>query len=125
MGVGIDASGPLFDGRAARIIEAACQDGQDGVADHAVNLIHDRLGQVLRHPTGYYESQIVTDKSREQDVVNDGGVVYGPWLEGVGSRNKSTRFPGYGTFRLVAQEIERDAGRVAEEAMAPRLRELG
>jgi hypothetical protein len=43
MGVDIDASGPLFDGRAARIIEAACQDGQDGVADHAVNLIHDRL----------------------------------------------------------------------------------
>ncbi len=42
--------------------------------------------------------------------VHDSGIVYGPWLEGVGSRNfPVTRFKGYSTFRKVRQEIERKA----------------
>ena len=45
--------------------------------------------------------------------VHDSGIVYGPWLEGVGSRNYPvTRFRGYSTFRKVAQEIERKAPRM-------------
>jgi len=45
--------------------------------------------------------------------VHDSGIVYGPWLEGVGSRNYPvTRFKGYSTFRKVRQEIERKAPRM-------------
>jgi hypothetical protein len=33
--------------------------------------------------------------------------VYGPWLEGVGSRNfPVTRFRGYHAFRVAAQELK-------------------
>ncbi len=42
--------------------------------------------------------------------VHDSDIVYGPWLEGVGSRNfPVTRFKGYSTFRKVAQQIDRKA----------------
>jgi hypothetical protein len=40
-------------------------------------------------------------------VISDRGVVYGPWLEGTGSRNQTTRFKGYASFRRVRDWLER------------------
>jgi hypothetical protein len=43
--------------------------------------------QVLQHPTGYYQSKITVERAGTGYRVTDQGVVYGPWLEGTGSRN--------------------------------------
>jgi len=40
-------------------------------------------------------------------VISDSGVVYGPWLEGVGSRNQATRFKGYAIFRRTRDKLQR------------------
>jgi hypothetical protein len=44
-------------------------------------------------------------------VVSDGGwsgPVYGPWLEGIGSRNAPvTRFRGYHAFRKASEALQR------------------
>jgi hypothetical protein len=40
-------------------------------------------------------------------------VIYGPWLEGVGSRNRTTRFKGYFTFRRTAQQLKSRSTAVA------------
>lgn len=45
-------------------------------------------------------------------VVSDSNAVYGPWLEGVSSRNQTTRFKGYAIFRKTAQKIGKIAGDV-------------
>jgi hypothetical protein len=125
--VSMRTRGPWFDARRDRIIHAAMRDAEDAVGREAYNRVQVRLRQVLRHPTGYYQSRIVTER-RDGGVVVDGGpgrVIYGPWLEGVGSRNfPVTRFRGYFTFRTVAQQLRADAAGIAERAMAPRLREL-
>lgn len=107
--------GPLFNGRVLAETEVMTSDIERTIADDAVNKVHNYLGQVLQHPTGYYESQIQTDRASDGVRVTDGGVIYGPWLEGTGSRNETTRFKGYHTFREVAQEIDREAGAVARE----------
>jgi hypothetical protein len=120
----VNASGPLLDGRAPGIIGAACQQGQDAVAREANNRVHARLHSVLRFPTGNYERHVVTDLAQRESRVTDSGIIYGHWLEGTGSRNRTTRFKGYFTFRAVTQEIRADAGRIAEDAMRPKLREL-
>lgn len=102
--------GPLFNGRALAETQVITVDIEKELAKDAVNKVHQRLGQVLRHPTGYYESQVQTERANTSgERVTDGGVIYGPWLEGVGSRNATTRFKGYATFRKVGQEIEREA----------------
>ena len=90
---------------------------QDAIAKEAENRIHARLGEVLKQPTGYYEGHIHTDRAVTDLAVTDTPVVYGPWLEGVGSRNKTTRFKGYGTFRRVAQQLDADAGVLAEKEL--------
>ena len=48
-------------------------------------------------------------------VVHDRRIIYGPWLEGVGSRNATTRFKGYSSFRRAFQELERQAPRLVEQ----------
>ena len=111
--------GPLLDGSAPKLVDAGAQEITDDVAQAALNLVHQRLGQVLRRPTGYYESRVVTDRAAGSDasLVTDQGVVYGPWLEGVGGRNKASRFKGYRTFRHVTEQISREAAKLAQPAV--------
>lgn len=119
------ATGPVFDGSAARLMKAYTDDAEAAIADEGVNQIQAELGHVLENPTGYYRSRIQTDRARGDEVVNDGGVIYGPWLEGVSSRNKSTRFKGYATFRKTKQRLQAKAGDIAERALRPYLGRIG
>jgi hypothetical protein len=86
----------------------------EALAQEGVNRVKARLGQVLQNPTGFYESRIQTVKGSTYRGISDGGVVYGGWLEGVDSRNKTTRFKGYRTFRTVQQSLTKDKEKIAQ-----------
>ncbi len=90
----------------------------DVLAQEAMNRVLDRLGRVLQHPTGYYESRIAIERRAVYRGVTDQRVRKGGWLEGVDPRNRTTRFKGYHTFREVKQSINRDKERI----IAPVLR---
>jgi hypothetical protein len=107
--VAVNVRGPLFDGRAAKAVEAFSRDAEREVAREGAGLVRARLRGVLRHPTGYYESRVTSTDNR----VHDSRVVYGPWLEGVGERNKTTRFKGYATFRRTTSELRAKAPAIA------------
>lgn len=121
----LDFDGPLFDGRAAAAGRRLVRDMSDTLGQRGKEMILERLGQVIKHPTGYYESQVRAEAHGSVDtVITDGGVVYGPWLEGTSSRNETTRFKGYGTFRRVAQELERDAEQLTRGDVDRAVREM-
>jgi len=64
-----------------------------------------------RHSVGDYRRDVGKTRTMISDykaMITDGGAVYGPWLEGASSRNQSTRFKGYGTFRKTAQYIQKN-----------------
>jgi hypothetical protein len=107
--------GPLFTGALNAAVDRKVHEIEDVVAQRAVNMVQAQLSNVLQHPTGYYESKIRTDRVTQGVSVNDDMVIYGPWLEGVGSRNKTTRFKGYATFRLVGQRVNSEAVTLAEK----------
>lgn len=115
--VDIQVTGPVFTGAADGIIDDYMKEAKQEIAQEGENLIGIWLDLVLQNPTGFYESQIVTSFVSEDPVLDDSGVVYGPWLEGVGSRNATTRFKGYHTFRVVAQDLQDAAPRIAEEVL--------
>lgn len=111
----VQRSGPLFDGRAEWAAHMWTEDIRATVEREAMTRIHRRLKTVLQNPTGYYESKIHTERSVNDTIITDTPVVYGPWLEGVGSRNYPvTRFVGYRTFRFVTQALNRQVGMVSE-----------
>ena len=101
-------TGPLFTGQTQKAIADALRESQQVVAEQGERDVHTMLGQVLRNPTGYFDSNVRTTMVGDSVVVDD-NVVYGPWLEGTGSRNATTRFKGYATFRKTAQALERKA----------------
>lgn len=117
MPIEVNRTGPLFDGSADGTIKAFQDDVEQEVGEYTVNRIQGELGHVLVHPTGYYRSRVTTERRGENVLVTDGGVVYGPWLEGVGSRNKSTRFKGYATFRRISQAVRNEVGPIAERVL--------
>lgn len=86
----------------------------EALAQEGVHRVKAHLGQVLQNPTGYYESRIQVVKGSTYRGFSDGKVVYGGWLEGVDSRNKTTRFKGYRTFRLVQQSLAKDKEKLAQ-----------
>ena len=120
----VTARGPIFDGRASAAMEDFMDAAKEEVAQEGVNLVRRELSNVLKNPTGYYESRITTELASNDRAVTDSGVVYGPWLEGTGSRNNTTRFKGYSTFRRVAQELQGKASEVAERVLPEYLRRM-
>ena len=76
--------------------------------------------------TGHYRRSIHGDVlSSKHGIVHDSKVVYGPWLEGTSSRNKTTRFKGYAMFRLARQKLQRIKGGVVKRQVAKAVRRLG
>lgn len=118
------ANGPVFTAQAKTVVDHAIHDMEETVADEAVRRIRQRLGSVLQHPTGRYASRVTKDMSSTDVSVTDGGVVYGPWLEGTSSRNDRTRFKGYATFRRIGQELASQADLLTHNDVAAMTREL-
>jgi hypothetical protein len=108
-------SGPLFhaDTQVGLMLRRIERD----VAQEGYRLVQVNLAGSLRHPTGYYQSHIRVTKEPLGTSVNDSSVVYGPWLEGVGSRNRTTRFKGYFSFRRASEQLDRQAVRIAIPAV--------
>ena len=127
MGIEITTTGPLFDGRAQRAITDAVTDARDDVAEFAEEYVLALTGAYFRHPTGYYESHVITTRvSADVALVHDQGVVYGPWLEGVGSRNAPvTRFAGYSHWRTTKGLVRMRGPQIAERAVRRHLPEMG
>lgn len=103
-------NGPIFDHRARR----AFDDFRDELEEESAEFVLDHIKQTFhthfKQPTGRYERAVHISRSGRGHEVTDGGLagpVYGPWLEGVGSRNQTTRFKGYRAFRKAAQALDR------------------
>lgn len=102
-------------GRPQRQLARVGDDIERTIAERGEQGVRQHLERVMRHPTGHYLSQVHVVRDGPGYAVTDGGVIYGPWLEGVGSRNSPvTRFPGYAAFRRATQLMEREAGRIAD-----------
>lgn len=123
--VDVDTHGPVFDGRAQAAARAYVAAATEEIASEGKQDVDTRLPQVLRNPTGYYQAHITNDRVTATSWrIHDDMVIYGPWLEGVGSRNKTTRFKGYFTFRLVGQQLKGKAVAIAERVLPQYLRAM-
>lgn len=121
----IKTSGPVFDGRANKALRQFREEVIKEVAQEGEKLVKRPLHTVLQHPTGYYESQIRAEQHGGSWTVNDSGVVYGPWLEGTGSRNAPvTRFRGHKTFEKVKGQLNRKTKSIGERVLQRYLRQM-
>jgi hypothetical protein len=119
-----EVRGPLFDGTATRALERLANDAAQRIAEAGLNDWHAALGSSIRVNTGRYESTLRSSNLDGGRLLGDGGMVYGPWLEGTGSRNETTRFKGYAAARRVTQALDAKASALAEPAVERAVREM-
>ncbi len=112
----VDYHGPYFDdveyAAAARHMTAGVE---AEVARRGVPVVRHMVSSSIRVDGGPYADRHVVAEASE---IRDNNAVYGPWLEGTGSRNApTTRFPGYHSFRRATQQVEAHAAEYARPAV--------
>lgn len=120
MSVEVTRTGPVFDGTAEAEAGRFVTELEQEVAELGVDLVRTQLDRVLRNPSGYYRSKVTYTGNR----IHDSRVIYGPWLEGIDRRNRTTRFKGYSTFRLVSQKLDAEVGHLVEIVLPPHLEKM-
>lgn len=120
----VQTGGPIFNGQGPSIVVRSARDMEEHLAEVGADMVRTELMHVLRRETPYYRTQITTTEMYGRHVITDGGVVYGPWLEGTSERNKTTRFKGYATFRRMAQKLDADSVNIVREQVFRMVREL-
>lgn len=112
----VSTRGALWNGVLQHAVHAAVDEIKQEVANVGANHLRDDLGvPPFKHPTGFYRSNIVPKREGEIWTITDSGVVYGPWLAGVGSRNAASRFKGYKHWRRLLQFLRKEAPTVANK----------
>lgn len=115
---GVAVSGPFFDGTALRDIAAMMRDIDTAMGQAGVDLVRNELDDSLQNPTGFYRSRVKFTRNTKGATITDQGVVYGPWLEGTGSRNRTTKFKGYNSFRRATQRLNSQANQIVQSVVA-------
>lgn len=121
---GVTFTGPLFDGTSLRIVADMMKAVDTAMGDAGVVLLNDQFDANFQNPTGFYASQVAAKVNTRGVTIGDGGVVYGPWLEGTGSRNQTTRFKGYQSFRKATQKLDQAAEVITNAAISNYVRQL-
>lgn len=121
--IGISAthktSGPLFTGIPENILNKHVRNAVEELIEKGEEMLATTLSprpkgvylskseaQPGKHSTGNYRRNLESKVSGISGVIHDNGVVYGPWLEGTSSRNQTTRFKGYTSFRKTRDKMD-------------------
>ncbi len=124
-GIAVSLAGPVFRVGAALVVRKM---GRKTVADLVAFAEREvKLQLVPGHGliTGNYRRNINGEiLANGNGLVHDNNVVYGPWLEGVSSRNASTRFKGYHMFRNAQQKVDRRKGRILKKRVGQGVNKL-
>jgi len=117
--------GPLFTGQAPEAVAGFLTDLTQAVGDKSVEHFRFMAMATYKDPTPYYWTKVQTERvSAERVRVHDDMVVYGPWLEGIGSRNRTSRFKGYRLWRKNFQDTKAMVTRIAAAQFNNLLRRL-
>lgn len=139
-GVVVKLSGPILSGMAPGIILGILN---DAITDVAVDGERMVKGMAEPSPKGVFHTAAYAGahgyrqsgdyhrdihgelQSSLHGIIHDSNAIYGPWLEGTGSRNQTTRFKGYAMFRRTTQQLERKAPDILQKRVTKSLRRLG
>lgn len=115
----VTTSGPFFDGRADYEAEQGTQAVAKETGDEGLRMVRENLSAVIRtHPTGRYIPSVKLTGAVSNFTIGT-SIIYGAWIEGTGSRNETTRFKGYHTFRRTTQQLDAKATSIAERTIIP------
>jgi hypothetical protein len=109
--------GPISSGRMARDAADYSHDVASALADSAKDTWLNNLHGSIRHQTPYYTTQIRKHElTPTRYQIDDGGVIYGPWLES-GEYTPRRRFWGYHAQARAEAEVQAKRGNIARRIL--------
>lgn len=125
-------SGPVFDGGEwGAVMADGVPELENTVATDVLEMWRDTLDYNIQVNRGVYIGATRVERVDNITTVSDGGPdagrtgLYGPWLEGTGSRNAPvTRFKGYRSAETTAQRAQDSVDTLAEEPLGVIVKEL-
>lgn len=126
----VKVSGPVFDGRATRAVEAYTSNLVKDLGEQGQNYIQvaaNEMDKSGRGGTGRAAAGVKLYTSNLESTIFGEmvqGEVWWPWLEGVSKRNYSTRYKGYHTFRNVKARLNRRCVPYAREQLSRYIAEM-
>ena len=136
----VTRKGPIFSPKAPRELQIV----GNKVVQNLVELGEEHISQLARpRPSGVFLSVSQAQKGqaskghysrsvqgeargmRGEISLGQPAVIYGAWLEGTSTRNKTTRFKGYGIFRKTTTWLQGQVKGVLKQHMSRAMRNLG
>lgn len=117
--------GPLF-AKGGAPVQKAIRDTIQDVVERGEEMVKAQLYPGHGLVTGHYRRSIHGEvrASGNEGRIHDSDVIYGPWLEGVSSRNDRTRFKGYSMFRKSKAALDKAVPRLLQKHIDRAVREL-
>ena len=122
--VTVATQGPLFTGMAATTMQKAVNSGIREIVQKGEQRLAEQLrprpaGVFLSTEqagprTGHYRRSISTEFKNMSAMIHDNNVEYGPWLEGVGSRNETSRFKGYHQYKATGTYLQKISKKIMD-----------
>jgi hypothetical protein len=118
LGIEVSSRGPMFDGRAVKAGHESAEDSARAIAIEGSAMVRARQNVTFKTQTPYYRTHTQARKTMGGWRITGPAVAYGHWLEGTGSRNRTTRFKGYFIFRTMAAVLRMRAVAIASPVVA-------
>lgn len=117
--------GPLFDGRAEAAVTRFTEDSTKLLVSVGTQMVKLRFGAKIRVNTGRFLGRITGEVTGAIGRVYTKFILYGYWLEGVGSQNQTTRFKGYWGYRETFIELDAKSEQILRPLIEKLAREMG
>jgi len=130
-GINVQASGPMFDGRAIQAGHEFINSATQRLAETGADWIRidaqamDRSG---RGGTGRAAAGVEVQTRGTGHAIwgaTRQGDVWWPWLEGLSKRNRTTRFGGYHTFRTASRKLKDHLQDIVAPLLGEYVRKMG
>lgn len=119
------ASGPLFDGRAKAAVERFTRDGTSVLTRVGTEMVKFKYASRIQVNRNRFLGRITGEVNGSVGQIYTKFILYGYWLEGVGSRNATTRFKGYWAYRDSYIELDARSREILQPLIDKMIREMG
>ncbi len=122
----LDEHGAFLEGRGGPVVRQFFEDAKQLVGKAGEDRVKERVARRAKHPTGAYAGAVKTFDFKKGRTIQAEypQVLYGPWLEGVSTRNVSTRFRGYRMYRLTRTWLRRNYMTLIQDLLTRAVAEL-
>jgi hypothetical protein len=121
----VKKEGPLFDGRAQAAVTRFTRDSTKVLTQVGTDMVKLKYGARIRVNTGTFLGRITGEVSGTIGRIYTKYILYGYWLEGVGSQNATTRFKGYWAYAETFLELDSRSLEILKPLIDKMIREMG